>query len=116
MQGELLNFFKCSGKNLIFNSVKKLALILTLLFISFLFTPSLIALTNRHVDISIAFNVNEEESTSKKQVTLEYSSEEVDSNYDSIHFLQTRKIDGHYYQENVYDVCLTVSYPPPKLT
>ncbi|QYA24763.1 hypothetical protein G3I01_04325 [Gramella sp. MT6] len=95
--------------------MKKFVYILSFLFISFLFTPSVVALLDRNVDISIAYNVNEEESSSKNQISFEYNIEEMDSNYESIHFLQIRKTDGHYYKENVYDVCLTVSSPPPKL-
>ncbi len=95
-------------------TVKNFAYILSFVFISFLFTPSIIALVDSSVDISIAYKVNEEESSSKNQITFEYTIEEMDSNYESIHFLQTRGIDRHYYEENVYDVFLSVTSPPPK--
>ncbi|SDR88763.1 hypothetical protein [Christiangramia echinicola] len=94
--------------------MKNFAYILSFVFISFLFTPSVIALVDRTVDISIAYSVNEEESSSKNQITFEYNIEELDSNYESIHFLQLRKLDGHYYKENLYNVFLSVTSPPPK--
>ncbi|MBT8295606.1 MAG: hypothetical protein KJO51_04250 [Gramella sp.] len=95
--------------------MKNFAYILSFVFISFLFSPSVIALVDRTVDISIAYKVNEEESSTKNQITFEYTIEEMDSNYESIHFLQTRKTDGHYYKENVYDVFLSITSPPPKI-
>ncbi len=67
------------------------------------------------MDISIAYNVNEEENSAKNQINLEYTIEEALSNYESIHFLQIRKVDGHYYKENRYKVFLTISSPPPKI-
>lgn len=94
--------------------MKSFAYILGFIFITFLFAPTAIALVDRNVDISIAFNVNEEESSTKNQISLEYTIEEVASNYESIHFLQIRKVDGHYYKENFYDVVLSVTSPPPK--
>ena len=97
-----------------FCSVKKIAYIIAFLFISFLFTPSVIALIDRNVDISIAYNVNEEESSSKNQISFEYNIESQDSNYKSFHFLQIKKADGHYYKEHLYDVVLPVTSPPPK--
>lgn len=74
----------------------------------------MISLIDRSVDISIAYNVNEEESSSKNQITFEYNIEEMDSNYESIHFLQISKVNGHYYKENTYNVFLSVTSPPPK--
>ncbi|HKJ49797.1 MAG TPA: hypothetical protein VJ973_11935 [Christiangramia sp.] len=94
--------------------MKNFAYILSFVFVSFLFTPSVIALVDSTVDISIAYNVNEEESSSKNQITFEYTIEVMDSNYESIHFLQIRKLDGHYYKENMYNVFLSVTSPPPK--
>lgn len=101
-------------KYLIFTAVKALTYILSFVFITFLFTPSVIALIDSNVDISLAYNVNEEESSSKNQITFEYNIESQGSNYQSIHFLQIRKIDGHYYKEHLYDVVLPVTSPPPK--
>ncbi|TBW27061.1 hypothetical protein [Gramella sp. KN1008] len=94
--------------------MKIFSYILAFIFITFLFTPSVVALIDRNVDISIAYNVNEEESSSKNQITFEYTIEEMNSNYNSIHFLQTQKTDGHYYKENGYRVFLSISSPPPK--
>jgi hypothetical protein len=95
--------------------VKTFAYILSIVFISFLITPSAIALIDSGIDISIAYNVNEEESSSKNQITFECNIESIDSNYESIHFLQFRKIDEHYYSENLYSVVLPITLPPPKL-
>ena len=94
--------------------MKTFAYILSFVFITFLMTPSVIALIDSTVDISIAYNVNEEESSTKNQITFEYTLEEMDSNYESIHYLQIRKVDGHHYTENFYDVVLAVTSPPPK--
>tara|TARA_B100000929_G_scaffold285515_1_gene269238 strand:- start:579 stop:869 length:291 start_codon:yes stop_codon:yes gene_type:complete len=95
--------------------MKFFAFVLGFIFITFLLTPTVISLIDRNVDISIAYNVNEEESSSKNQISLEYRLEEIVSNYESIHFLQIRKINGHYYKENGYKVFLSISLPPPKL-
>jgi len=95
--------------------VKTFAYILGFIFIAFLLAPTTIALIDRNVDISIAYKVNEEESSSKNQITLEYTIEEMRSNYESIHYLQIRKIDGHYYKENGYKVFLSITSPPPKI-
>ncbi|WP_405200002.1 hypothetical protein [Christiangramia sp. LLG6405-1] len=95
--------------------MKKISYILAVIFTAFLCTPSVIALIDRNVDISIAYNVNEEESTSKNQISLEYTIEEMDSNYKSIHYLQIRKQDGHNYRESRYKVFLSITSPPPKL-
>lgn len=95
--------------------MKIFSYILAFIFITFLFTPTVVSLIDRNVDISIAYNVNEEESSSKNQITFEYNIEEMDSNYESIHFLQTHNTDGHYYKENGYNVFLAISSPPPKL-
>ena len=95
--------------------MKSLSYILAIVFITFLFTPSVITLVDRNIDISIAYNMNEEESSSKNQINLEYNIEEMVSNYESIHFLQIKKEDGHWYKESAYLVFLSISSPPPKL-
>lgn len=95
--------------------MKLFSYILGFIFISFLFAPTVISLIDRNVDISIAYNVNEEESSSKNQINLEYNVEEMGSNYESIHFLQIRKLDSHYYKENGYRVFLSISSPPPQI-
>jgi len=95
--------------------VKLFSYILSFIFITFLFAPTVISLIDRNVDVSIAYNVNEEESSSKNQINLEYTIENMVSNYESIHFLQIRKVHGHYYKENGYKVFLSISLPPPKI-
>ncbi|MDX1544895.1 MAG: hypothetical protein R3214_13210 [Christiangramia sp.] len=94
--------------------MKIFSYILAFIFITFLVTPTVVSLIDRNVDISIAYNVNEEESSSKNQITFEYTLEEMGSNYESIHFLQSKTSDGHYYKENGYKVFLSISSPPPK--
>ena len=89
--------------------------LLSFIFTTFIFTPTIISLIDRTVDLSIAYNLNEEESSSKNQISLEYTFEEIVSNYKSIHFLQEHGEDGHYYKETAYDVYLQVSSPPPKI-
>ena len=91
--------------------MKTLSYILGFIFISFLFTPTVVALLDRSVDISIAYNVNEEENSSKNQVALEYTLEELDSNYESIYFLQMLNEDGHYYKESKYKVFIPITSP-----
>ena len=95
--------------------MKLFSYILGFIFITFLFAPTVISLIDRNVDISIAYNVNEEESSSKNNINLEYKLEETLSNYESIHFLQIRKLNGHYYKDNYYKVFLSISSPPPKI-
>lgn len=94
--------------------MKKFAYILAFLFVAFLFSPTIIALIDRNVDISIAYQVNEEESSSKNQISFEYTIEEIDSNYDNLYFLQTSEQDAHYYKESRYTVFLSITSPPPK--
>lgn len=93
--------------------VRKLAYILAFLFVTFLATPTVVVLIDKSADVSMAFSVNEEES-SKTQINLEYHLEDSHSNYDSIHFLQEQKNPGHYYAEAYPVVCLDVISPPPK--
>ncbi|WP_026913822.1 hypothetical protein [Christiangramia portivictoriae] len=94
--------------------MKKTTLILALVFTAFLCTPSIIALIDRNVDISIAYDVNEEESSSKNQISLEYTLEQQESNYHSIQYLQNRTQEGHWYKESRYKVFLSITSPPPK--
>jgi len=95
--------------------VKQISYILAFIFTAFLCTPSVIALIDSSVDISIAYNVNEEENSSKNQISLEYTIEEMDSNDSTIHFLQIRKQEAHKYRESLYRVFLSILSPPPKL-
>lgn len=93
--------------------MKKLAYILAFLFIAFLATPTAVVLIDKSADVSMAFSVNEEES-SKTQINLEYLVEDSPSNYESIHFLQEQKNPGHYYAEAYPVVVIDVLSPPPK--
>lgn len=93
--------------------VKKTAYILAFLFVAFLATPSFVVLIDKSADVSMAFSVNEEES-SKTQINLEFNLEETHSNYLSIHFLQEQKNPGHFYTEAYPVVFLEVISPPPK--
>lgn len=81
---------------------------------AFIATPSIVAYIDNSVDISYAFNVNEEESSSKNQINLEFHLEEQNSNYTSIHYLQEHQDTGDFYTENYPIVFLDVIYPPPK--
>lgn len=101
-------------KIFIFGAVKKLAVIFAFLFLGFLATPTIIAFIDNSVDITVVFNVNEEESSSKNQISLEYNLEETPSNYESIHFLQEQKNPGHFYTEAYPVIVLDVISPPPK--
>lgn len=94
--------------------MKKLAYILTFVFMAFIATPSIVAYIDNSIDISVAFNVNEEESSSKNQINLEFHLEEQNSNYASIHYLQEYQNAGDFYTESYPVVFLDVIYPPPK--
>lgn len=94
--------------------MKKIAAILAFIFLGFLATPTVITLIDSSVDISLVFNVNEEESSSKNQISMEYHLEETPSNYESIHFLQEQKNPGHFYTEDYPVIFLDVISPPPK--
>lgn len=81
---------------------------------AFLATPTIVAYIDNSVDISFAFNVNEEESSSKNQINLEFNVEEQPNNYASIHFLQKQDFNGDFYTESYPVVFLDVIFPPPK--
>ncbi|MFD1094644.1 hypothetical protein [Salegentibacter chungangensis] len=93
--------------------MKNIAYILAFIFTSFIATPSIVAYIDSAVDISFAYDVNEEES-SKNQLTIEYDIKELHSNYRSIEFLKEQEGHGHYYSNNYRPVCLDVTSPPPK--
>jgi hypothetical protein len=94
--------------------MKRMAYILTFVFMAFIATPSIVAYIDNSVDVSFAFNVNEEESSSKNQINLEFNLEEQNTNYTSIHFLQEQDYTGDFYTENYPVVFLDVVFPPPK--
>lgn len=93
--------------------MKKVAYIIAFIFVSFLATPTVVALIDNTVDISFAFNANEEEN-SKHQITLEFDIKNHHSNYESIRYLQEQGGEGHHYLENYRSVSLDVISPPPK--
>ncbi len=88
--------------------------ILTFIFLAFIATPSIVAYIDNSVDVSFAFNVNEEESSSKNQINLEFNFEEQHTNYASIHFLQEQDYTGDFYTEGYPVVFLDGIFPPPK--
>ena len=94
--------------------MKSISYILAFLFLAFIATPTLVAYLDSSVDVSVAFNLNEEESSSKTQVSYEFNYEHVSSNYESIHFLQEQKNPGHFYTEAYPVIFLDVISPPPK--
>lgn len=81
---------------------------------AFIATPSIVAYIDNSVDISFAFNVNEEESSSKNEISLEFNLEEHYSNYTSIQYLQEHVHTQDIYTESYPIVFLDVTYPPPK--
>ncbi len=94
--------------------MKKLAYILTFVFLAFIATPSIVAYIDNSVDVSFAFNVNEEESSSKNEINLEFNLEEHHSNYASIQYLQEHSNTEDFYTESYPIVFLDVIFPPPK--
>ena len=67
--------------------VKKTAYILAFLFVAFLATPSFVVLIDKSADVSMAFSVNEDES-SKTQINVDFNLEETHSDYICMQFLQ----------------------------
>ncbi|HKL34834.1 MAG TPA: hypothetical protein VJ899_00945 [Salegentibacter sp.] len=81
---------------------------------AFIATPSIVAYIDNSVDVSFAFNVNEEENSSKNQINLEFNLEKHNSNYASIQYLQKHTLTKDYYSESYPIVSLDVICPPPK--
>jgi hypothetical protein len=94
--------------------MKRMAYILTFVFMAFIATPSIVAYIDNSVDVSFAFNVNEEESSSKNEINLEFNLEEHHSNYISIQYLQEHTHTEDIYRESYPIVFLDVICPPPK--
>lgn len=65
------------------------------------------------MDISFAYNVNEEENSSKNQISFEFHLQEMRNNEESINYLKEHE-DDHSYNEKNYWVVLNVLSPPPK--
>ncbi len=80
----------------------------------FLATPSVVAYIDNSIDVSVAYNVNEEESSSQGKISFEYHYTENQSNYHSICYLQDQKEPGHFYTEAYPVVDLDVLSPPPQ--
>lgn len=99
---------------IIFDAVKKIAVLFLFVFSTFLVAPSIVAYIDNSVDISFAYTANEEENSSKNLLELQLVIEKDSSNYDSLHFLQEQKANGHYYKFGAELVYLEVLSPPPK--
>lgn len=82
---------------------------------AFITVPCIISCIDNSIDISVVFNVNEEESSSKSQLNLEFNFEEQKSNYASIHYLQKHTDNGDFYTESYPIVFLDVISPPPQI-
>lgn len=101
--------------NVLFShSLKKIAYILTINFLSFIAGPTIVSLIDDTVDISVAFTANEEENSSKNLVNFESLMEEAFSNHASIEYLRTHQKEGYSYEEDYHQVYLEVISPPPK--
>lgn len=81
---------------------------------SFVAGPTVVALIDDSVDMSIAFTANEEESSSKNLLSFEPLIEEVYSNHLSIQFLRTHSSQESYRPEGIHQVYLEVLSPPPR--
>jgi hypothetical protein len=103
-----------SFKKFIFAALKKIAYILSFIFLSFVSGPTIISLIDDSVDISFAFTVNEEENSSKNLVSFESVIEENYSNHASIEYLKTHEKEGYSYSKNYHQVYLEVVSPPPR--
>lgn len=94
--------------------MKKVAYILSFIFLSFVAGPTVISLIDDSVDVSFAFTANEEENSSKNIVSFESVVEETYSNHASIEYLRTHQKENHSHTKNYYQVYLEVISPPPK--
>lgn len=94
--------------------MKKVSYLLLLLFLAFLFTPTVVTYIDKNIDVTLAFTASEEENTSKTQPGMEYNIQETNPYYTSIHFLQEQSLYNHFYKEGFGLVFLDVISPPPK--
>ena len=81
---------------------------------AFIATPSIVAYIDNSIDVSVVFNVNEEENSSKNEINLEFNLEKQHSNYSSIHYLQEYTHTEDFYTLSYPIVFLDVICPPPK--
>ena len=94
-------------------ALKKIAYILSFIFLSFVAGPTVVTLIDDSVDVSFAFTANEEEN-SKNLASFESVVEENYSNHSSIEYLRTHQKAGYSYKEDYHKVYLEVVSPPPK--
>ena len=94
--------------------LKKVAYILSFIFLSFVAGPTVISLIDDTVDVSFAFTANEEENSSKNLASFESLIEEIYSNHASIEYLKTHQKENYSYKEDYHQVYLEVISPPPK--
>lgn len=94
--------------------MKSIALILSIIFMSFVAGPTVVALIDDTVDMSFAFTANEEENSSKNLLSFESLIEETYSNHESIQYLRTHSSQQFSYQEGGHQVYLEVLSPPPR--
>lgn len=94
--------------------MKKIAYILSFVFLSFVAGPTIVACIDENVDVSFAFTASEEENSSKNLLSMEYTIEEHHSNNQSILFLRKQRAEGYSYKKVYHQVFLDVLSPPPK--
>jgi hypothetical protein len=94
--------------------LKKVAYILSFIFLSFIAGPTTIALIDDSVDVSYAFTANEEENSSKNLASFESVIEDIYSNHASIEYLKSHQKENYSYKKNYHQVYLEVISPPPK--
>lgn len=94
--------------------MKKTAYLLLFLFLAFLLTPTVVTYIDKDIDVTLAFTAGEEENSSKTQPGFEYTIQDTNPYYTSIHFLQEQPPYNHFYEEGSGLVFLDVLSPPPK--
>ncbi len=94
--------------------MKKFAFILAFIFISFLVVPSIYVLIDKSGAYSLSFSMDEEETSSKNQVKLDFQFSQLKNNELSILFHRYHDDEFHYKERN-YSVILNVFSPPPEL-
>lgn len=94
--------------------MKSIALILSIIFMSFVAGPTVVALIDDTVDMSFAFTANEEENSSKNLLSFESLIEEAYSNHESIQYLRTHSKQEFSYEDDCHQVYLEVLSPPPR--
>ncbi|GAB2761716.1 hypothetical protein [Salinimicrobium soli] len=94
--------------------MKNIAVLLSIVFMSFVAGPTVVALIDDTVDMSFAFTANEEENSSKNLLSFESLMEESYSNHASIRYLRTHSQQEFSYLEGSHQVYLEVISPPPQ--